>query len=484
MKTMIERVKCSVSLDALRNTRVCAQEHALLVTALKDELSMELRTYKIAMRTVFVARMRRPLSIRTTESRWWHAYCTATSSSMLLVTSIPISLDGNSPHAERGIFFYRVSAKDLSLTSLFPVTSTLPIRQISDVACWQGDSGSLQDSTILLLGSEELSGNTTCVIIENKRAHMLGSATQMKILCQSKHIALLSVQTTVTQNSANLLPSGLYLLRYPHYELIRITPDGHMNQNTLVLQGLLLHQGFLVLLGRHHGHLALTIHYLLTDTAPKLIMCAEARLTFSLQPPQILMFDTYHSIFIIDGSSEGYLTKEARRVDLLSVLVCATDEATATQLRYVRAALSLLTKAVTEGLHEAQIDRAASVAVANRLMSHTNNTVDNFNSALARAQKLEEADVKQRQRILELEEERKGDDALLAEFAQKNQELEQCTADQLNMMRAYQDTISKLRSLQDAKKEQLIHQMQNVMGHASSLTRELQSLIEEVDKWS
>ncbi|EFO63757.1 Hypothetical protein GLP15_3852 [Giardia lamblia P15] len=481
---MIERVKCSVNLDALRNTHVCAQEHVLLMTVLKNELSMELRTYRIAMRTVFAAQMRRSLAVRTTESKWWHAYCTVTSSSILLVTSLSIPLDGSTPRTERCIFFYRVSTKDLVLTSFFPVTSNLPINQVSDVVCWQGDSNSLQDSTILLLGNEELSGNTACVMIESKRVHILGCATQMKVLCQSKHIALLSVQTTVTQSSANLLPSGVYLVRYPHYELIRITSDGHVNQEMTVLKGLLLRQGFLLLLRRQHGHLALTIHYLLAEAVPKLMMCAEARLTFSLRAPQVLVFDTYHSMFIIDSSPDGNLAKEARRVDLLSVLVCAMDEASTTQLRYIRTALSVLIKAVTEGFYEAQIDRAASVAVANRLMSHTNSTVDNFNLALARAQKLEEADVKQRQRILELEEERKGDDALLAQFAQKNQELEQCTANQLDMMHAYQDTISRLRNLQDAKKEQLINQMQSAMDHASSLTCKLQSLIEEISKWS
>lgn len=481
---VIERVKCSANIDALRNTHICAQESVLFMNILRNELILELRTYKIAVRTVFVAQLHRSLPIHITETRWWYAYCTVNPSSILLVVPMPIPTDNSTPIVERGIFFYHVSTKDLAMVPIFPVASPLAVDKVLDIICWPGDSDSLQDSTILITGVEELSGNAVCVLLENRRMHVLGRATQMKVLCHSKHIALLSVHTDTKENAGDMLPDDLYLVHCPRYELTSIISDGLLNQKMVVSQGLFLKQGFLLFTGWQRGHLALTIYSLVTDPAPKLIMCVEMKPTAFTWASQILMFDTYHSMFIIDSTPGSCPTKEARRVDLLSMLVCAIDGASTIQLKHIKAILSLLIRAVTEGLHEAQIDRAASVAVANRLMSHTNNTVDNFNSALAKAQRLEEADVQQRQRILELEEERKEDDARLTQIVQKNQSLEQCAADQLNMIQAYQDTICKLQDLQSTKKERVIYQVQSAMNYVSSLTHELQSLIGEIGDWS
>lgn len=481
---MIEKVKCSMNLDALRHTPTCTQENVLFVNKLGNEVAIELRIYKIAVRTVFVDQMHWSLPILAAESKLWYAYCNISQSNILLVISTPISLDSEATAVEHGIFFYRMSTRDLSLIPVFPVASSLAISRVIGVICWPGKSGSLQKSTILLIGIEEPSGNTICSLIESKGVQILGRASEMRILCHSERIALLSLHTTMNNGLEKLLPSGIYLIQCPHYEMTRISSDDHANQEMAMSQGLMLKHGFFVFVGKHHGRSALTIHYLVADSVPKLIMCTEIRLPFPLQESHVLMFDTYHSVFIIDSSSENYCTKEARRVDLLSLLVCTIGGANATQFKYTKSLLALLTKAVTEGLHEAQIDRAASAAVASRLMSHTNNTVDNFNSALARAQRLEEADVKQRKRISELEEERKGDDARLAQIVQKNKEMERRTIDQLDIINAYKDTIGKLQDTRDVKKELLTQQVQNAMNHVSSLTRELQSLIEEVDSWS
>lgn len=481
---MIEKVTCSMNTDALRNTPVSAQESMLVITTFRNEINIELKLYKIAMRTIFVDQMHWSLPICTAEMKPWHAYCNINSSTILLVTSIPISFNNEIPPVKQGIFFYRVSVRDLSLTPVFPASSPLTISRVMDVICWSGRSNSLQNSTLLLIGVKEGSDSQVCILIETKRVQILGTATRMKVLCHTEHIALISLHTNIKDAAEELLPSGLYQIQCPYYEMIRISSDDHMSHELIVSHGVMLMKGFLVLAGQRCGRSVLSIQYLIAGTAPRLSMCAEIQLMFPFRESCVLIFDAYHSIFITDSNLESYLAKEARRVDLLSVLVCAIDDANTTRLKYIKSVLSLLTKTVTEGLHEAQIDRAASVAVANRLMSHTNNTVDNFNLALAKAQKLEEADIKQRQRILELEEERKGDDARLAQIVQKNKEMEKRAIDQLDTINAYKDAISKLQDTRDSKKELLIHQVQSAMNHISSVTHELQSVIEEIDDWS